>query len=183
MHDNKLETIEEISELLLQPENVESDNVNVNKKIVGHNRFQVEIKELKVKLEETNEQLQKQDLIIKNLNDNINTTNEKLNKKMNRIKELEAYINNNKKSNDTVQTELDGELQVVTQKLNSQIELNTKLSKENEELTLNIENFEVLSDTGWEDIKSLHTTIDYQVFKLELESSSIIMSSNSFGFW
>ena len=114
MHDNKLETIEEISELLLQPENVESDNVNVNKKIVGHNRFQVEIKELKVKLEETNEQLQKQDLIIKNLNDNINTTNEKLNKKMNRIKELEAYINNNKKSNDTVQTELDGELQVVT---------------------------------------------------------------------
>jgi len=36
--------------------------------------------------------------------------------------------------------------------------------------TLDVNDFEVLTDTGWTDIKSIHTTIDYQVYIIELDN-------------
>lgn len=38
--------------------------------------------------------------------------------------------------------------------------------------TTDLSNLEVLTDSGWKDIKSIHTTIPYKIWKLELENGS-----------
>lgn len=40
--------------------------------------------------------------------------------------------------------------------------------------TIDIQNYEVLTDTGWEDIEKLHKTIEYEVYEIHLENGYIL---------
>lgn len=43
----------------------------------------------------------------------------------------------------------------------------------------NIKNFEVLTDTGWEEIERLHTTIPYEIYEIHLEDGSILKCADT----
>ena len=38
--------------------------------------------------------------------------------------------------------------------------------------TINLIDVEVLTDSGWKDIKSIHTTVPYEIFRIELADGS-----------
>jgi len=40
--------------------------------------------------------------------------------------------------------------------------------------TNNVEGYEILTDSGWEDIENLHTTIEYEVYEVHLENGIVL---------
>lgn len=45
--------------------------------------------------------------------------------------------------------------------------------------TREVKNFEVLSDTGWVDIKNIHTTIEYEVYEIHLANGGILRCADN----